>query len=944
MNILSTPGVKVMERDDKRPTFSAKLESEIGKGGEVEIVIGEHKYTVMIDPADGSWSFTWPEDLDDGTYSLSIRATDSSGNDGIPKLYNLVISTTPPEPPELLNLYDDVGGKTGSFDAGVLTDDRRPTLTGLAKPGSIVVLMRDGEEIGSAVADPITGLWSLEPNQDLADGENSLTLVTRDTFAKKDRESEESEPFTIVVGPDATTPGPGPAPGLVFIDGAEDNVGANTGPLASGALTDDTRPELHGTAPAGSTLRLQYRSDNGDWIEAGNVPVNADGSWSWAPADALPDGSWEFRVHGEAGWTDEFALEISAGAQSTIAITHASDNKGPYTGELANGVATDDDTPTLHGRAEANSIVYIHAHLADNDAWSPLGSVLTGPDGSWSLTTTPLINYGSWHFQAGANQTADPQADTFQLDLIAPGSRAPVIAGAWDDVGNITGLIQNGRTTNDTTPELRGIAEANSVVMIEFGKPGEPYDTSHSVIANARGEWSFTPPQPLELGDWVFRTKTANGTSYSNSWHLNVTEGESLAIITEVIDNVGSWTGELSNPDTTDDSSPTLKGTAPDGSLVILYQDGEAIGSVVATGGSWEFTVPGLNEIKTYSFTAGVREGGTDGPQSEAWNITHEPNRQDWYKYDLGILTSRDLAAGETDTQAGIKLTTLRYGHNWGSVSNGFRNESLVPITGSNIAVTGSMKFEFLHGISRSIAFSVNDVQAAYTVRYYNSAGTLIEQKNYSGTQSYQSINYSSKTGESIASIDVTTSNVSGKGIDLLELNNFRFSVPSARDIQKEEESSDQNSSIMADASAATTIKNVDELEVINGGDGVDTLVITGAQQTLVLSDVADKLNSVEVIDITGSGDNRLELNVADVLNHGGRDLFIDDGKLQFMVQGNEGDTVQLDDLLPDGTDTGDWIAQNGTVTVAGVEYQVFSHSGEEAEVLIQQGIKTELI
>ena len=124
----------------------------------------------------------------------------------------------------------------------------------------------------------------------------------------------------------------------------------------------------------------------------------------------------------------------------------------------------------------------------------------------------------------------------------------------------------------------------------------------------------------------------------------------------------------------------------------------------------------------------------------------------------------------------------------------------------------------------------------------------------------------------------------------------------------------------------------------------VDTLVITGAQQTLVLSDVADKLNSVEVIDITGSGDNRLELNVADVLNHGGRDLFIDDGKLQFMVQGNENDTVQLDDLLPDGTDTGDWIAQNGTVTVAGVEYQVYSHSGEEAEVLIQQGIKTELI
>ncbi|MGP6467495.1 Ig-like domain-containing protein, partial [Pantoea agglomerans] len=204
---------------------------------QVEIVIGEDSYTVMIDPANGSWSFTWPEDLKDGTYSLSIRATDSSGNDGIPKLYNLVISTTPPEPPTLFTLDDDQGDKTGFFKSGETTDDLRPTLSGLAKPGAIVVLMRDGEEIGSAVADAVTGLWSLEPNQDLADGENSMTLVTRDTFAKKDRESEESEPFTIVVGADGGDNGSG---GQALITHGWDDSGENVGELSSGALTSDT--------------------------------------------------------------------------------------------------------------------------------------------------------------------------------------------------------------------------------------------------------------------------------------------------------------------------------------------------------------------------------------------------------------------------------------------------------------------------------------------------------------------------------------------------------------------------------------------------------------------------------------------------------------------------------------------------------------------------------
>ncbi|QTO54729.1 hypothetical protein J8I88_02275 [Duffyella gerundensis] len=831
MNILATPGVNILERDVKRPTFSATLDTEAGKGGQVEIVIGSDSYTVMIDPADGSWSFTWPEDLDDGTYSLSIRVTDKAGNDGHPKLYNLVISTTPPEPPTLFTLDDDQGDKTGFFKSGETTDDLRPTLTGLAKPGSIVVLMRDGEEIGSAVADAVTGLWSLEPNQDLADGENNLTLVTRDIFAKKDRESEESEPFTIVVGADIITPAPGP--GIVFIDGAEDNVGTNTGPLTSGALTDDTRPELHGTAPANSTLRMQYRSEKGDWIEVGNVPVNADGSWSWAPVNALPDGSWEFRVRGEAGWTDEFALEINGQAQTSVIISYASDNKGPYTGELANGAITDDDTPSLHGRAEANSIVYIHGTYNGSDTWNPMGSVIAGPDGNWSLTTMPLP-LGNWRFQAGANAAADPQADTFLIDLITPGSRAPVILGAWDDVGNITGPIENGTNTNDTYPELRGTAEANSVVMIEYGKAGEPYSTGYSVTANASGEWSFTPPQPLELGGWVFRTKTANGTSYSNSWGFTVTEGEVNTFVHDFEDQTVS---------------------------------------TISSG--WKY-----GQITLSAIGSGTSFGISD-------------------------LTSRNIGVGKV-----LKLVSLS-------------TSTTTELARARLDFDEKVNFVQLDAIEW-------ESTSAY-VTYHNSAGVEIGRRYATDVKATAREELSFYTAENdIAYIQFYLSarvNLTHFFIDnIIIKQNY---TPPVQPNAEEPSLYDVNGA---------------ELELINGGNDVDTLVMSGQQQTLVMSEVTEQFSSVEVVDITGSGDNRLALNIGDVLDHGGRDLFVDDGKLQFMVQGDEGDTVQLDDLLPDGTDTGDWIAQNGTVTVAGVEYQVFSHSGEEVEVLIQQGIKTELI
>jgi len=136
--------------------------------------------------------------------------------------------------------------------------------------------------------------------------------------------------------------------------------------------------------------------------------------------------------------------------------------------------------------------------------------------------------------------------------------------------------------------------------------------------------------------------------------------------------------------------------------------------------------------------------------------------------------------------------------------------------------------------------------------------------------------------------------------------------------------------------------------DVINSVDNVTSENETNANNEVDVNALMENKESDEEnkgqIDLTGEQNNEVTLNLNDLLTSGEKNLFIENGKTQLLITGDENDTVQLDDLLPDGTDTGDWIAQNGTVTVAGVEYQVFSHSGEEAEVLIQQGIKTELI
>jgi hypothetical protein len=135
-----------------------------------------------------------------------------------------------------------------------------------------------------------------------------------------------------------------------------------------------------------------------------------------------------------------------------------------------------------------------------------------------------------------------------------------------------------------------------------------------------------------------------------------------------------------------------------------------------------------------------------------------------------------------------------------------------------------------------------------------------------------------------------------------------------------------------------------DVADGINGGGGVDTLKLTGANQTLDLTSAAlhGKLQSVEIIDLTGTGDNTLKLSVDDVLELGEKDLFHTNGRLQVMVKGNQGDSVILSDMLPNGMDVGDWMPA-GAVTVDGVVYNVLQFSGLSAELLVQEGVSVEL-
>jgi hypothetical protein len=123
----------------------------------------------------------------------------------------------------------------------------------------------------------------------------------------------------------------------------------------------------------------------------------------------------------------------------------------------------------------------------------------------------------------------------------------------------------------------------------------------------------------------------------------------------------------------------------------------------------------------------------------------------------------------------------------------------------------------------------------------------------------------------------------------------------------------------------------------IDGGAGLDTLQVSGAGVVLDFTALqAGTVNSVEKIDLTGSGNNTLKITAADVLDMSqlqwdiDGNPAVDDALGQVMVSGDAGDQVEL-------ADTG-W-AHVGTFSDNGTTYEVWTDEAQRAQLLVGPGV-----
>ncbi|MCK7342148.1 Ig-like domain-containing protein, partial [Enterobacter cloacae] len=606
--------------DDQSPTLSGEAEP----GSVVDIYDNDEKIGSVIVDDEGKWSYTPDTPLAKGDHEITTTVTDPSGNTSEPSPG--ISFTVDPDPNQVTvgEVVDDQGPIVGNLKPGTVTDDVRPELSGKGKPGSTVTIMDGDDVLGSTVVDP-DGNWTFTPEQDLADGDHSLTVISKDPAGNE----VTSPSFDITV--DAT------APEKPVLGSATDDVGTIRGDLSNGGTTDDANPTFNGSAEPGSRVDIY---DNGEHI--GSTIADDNGAWQFTPTTPLPEGEHHITTTAtdEAGNTgpesDDFVLVTDytppVASSDVLNITSVMDDVGGRQGNVASGEITDDSKPVINGIGEAGSTVFVYS--TDANGKHLLGSAVVNSEGTWTLALdTPLVeglNQLTLETQDAVGNRVAGEAPSYDITVLIPVSTEPSINSVVDNAEPHVGPMQKGETTNDTTPTLSGSAAPGDVVSIlDNGK------VIGTVKADGSGKWSFTPDTALADGQHTFTvtaTDAAGNARTSGTFPIVIdTAAPSPAENIVINDNVGDKQGPVGSGDTTDDQSPTLSGEAEPGSVVDIYDNDEKIGSVIVDDeGKWSYTpdtplAKGDHEITT---TVTDPSGNTSEPSPGiSFTVDPDPNQ-----------------------------------------------------------------------------------------------------------------------------------------------------------------------------------------------------------------------------------------------------------------------------------------------------------------------------
>ena len=894
--------------DDSHPTFQGIAT----RGQQVLIYDGATLVgQVNADTGTGNWSFKPTTSLTDGPHDFYAVSKNSYGmfSPASPHMV-FTVDTVTPLPPTIDALQSHTFAEAGSVPAGGTTDDTVPTITGHGVAGHVIKLYDAGSLIGSAVVDA-TGTWSVVPTKALTAGTHLLSATDTNGAGVL---SAASAGFTFTVAD--------PAPVAPLISNVAGTNVTTPVTLLSGGVTNATKPAINGKGVAGHIVTL---FDNGAAI--GSALVAADGTWSIKPATALAGGihslsATDTVLHGKTSATSAaFELNVETTPSPVPVIASVMSHVGTASVPLTDKGTTYDAAPVVSGSAHKGDVVTVY------DGALKLGTVIADSNGAWSMKVPASDNaMGAHTISATATNTtgtAGAASAGFTYTLATWSASAPSFNYASDSLNG--SFVQDGGTFESAQPKLNffNCTAGNLAILYVDG-----IAVATVPLTNPGGNASFTYPT-LANGPHVLGIAQASpdgltiGPIANFNCTINTTPSTPSAV--QVNETAAGGSGLIAAGNVSYDGKLVFSGTGTKGHVIVVHDGALVLGSAtVGSDGKWSFQP--ASPLGNGSHDITVTQTNIYGVSSAAsphmaFDVATVPPPPPVIASIADPLADIGTYIPEGGTSNNVKPFISGRGVA-GDLITIYDNGTAIAS-----AVVGSSG-NWVIGLSVPLAQGEHVLSATQTDTH-----SLV-----SAASNAFDITVSSGGVHSVHAVEPVQTDVVDT-VDTVTDTNPHTVVHSHEAFVG---TAAHETIDLAVDPAAYFRESTAHIEGAKGG--IDVLALIGDNQVLDLTSLTGKtasakISGVEVFDL-GGHQNTLKLSLVDVLNLGEQDIFQLDGHQQLMINGKEGDSVDLSNSHVAGLQEGEWQA-HGTTQVGGIEYNVYEHAGAHAELLVQQGVQT---
>ncbi len=633
--------------NDATPELAGKV--PVGSTAVIKIkdangnVVGEGPATVN---PDGTWSFTQPNNLPDGTYSPEVIV-----NGGTPTpLKQFVIDTVPPTVAITAPVTTLAAGASTVVTFTVSEGTTDLTLADIAVTGGTLGTLQQ------SATNPLVYTATYTSTSGGAGAVSIASNKFSDAAGNLNKDTNENPAATGATYEANNTVG--------FNTGVNPTPDAATGKLAptsdSGVMgdnkTNDTTPELKGTVPPGSTAVIKIKDDKGNVVGEGPATVNPDGTWSFTQPNNLPDGVYTPEVIVNGGTPTPITpfvidttpptifiqadkTQLLAGQTTTVtftlseAVTDFAWNATTQTGDI-----------TVSG-GTLGALTHVGVNSNGQDVYT---AVFTPTAGS---TATSVISVGSGKFSDAANNF-NTDGDEVNNTLMLP-TNTVTGGGTGFLAPNSDSGTPGDNLTNDDTPTITGKVPPGSTASVNIN--GKDYP----VTVNPDGTYSYTIPDGLPDGTYTPKIKvTPQGGG------------------TPVESDGTPFTIDTTPPTVLVSSDKTSLSTGQTATITFTLSEDSSdftLADVTATGGTLSNLVPvsGSGKVYTATFTPNAGSTTTSTVKVDSLKFSDAAGNFNVDGADTGVTNTNIVSMTTNTTVADTTLPTIAISADRSSLATG---------------------------------------------------------------------------------------------------------------------------------------------------------------------------------------------------------------------------------------------------------------------------------